>query len=61
MNTTTAPRRKVQRRHPALVTSDRLAEHLDRYFDKTDGPMRDAISRVRSWLEDRADESGARW
>ena len=42
-------------RHPAEVTSDRLGDHLDRWYDKTDGPMRDAIAKVRDWLEQRAE------
>lgn len=45
-------RRRAPRRHPAEVTADRLGDHLDRYFDKTDGSMRDAISRVRAWLDE---------
>jgi hypothetical protein len=52
-------RRRRYRRHPAEVTADRLADHLDRWFDTTDGSLRDAISRVRAWLEERA-EAGAK-
>lgn len=48
-------KRRRPRRHPAEITADRLGDHLDRWYDKTDGPMRDAIARVRAWLEDIAD------
>lgn len=48
-------RKRRPRRHPAEITSDRLAEHLERWYDTTNGPLRDAIARVRDWLEDRAD------
>jgi hypothetical protein len=40
------------------VTSDRLADHLDRYYDETDGALRDEISRVRDWLERMAEAEG---
>jgi hypothetical protein len=48
-------KRRRRPRHPAEITADRLAEHLDRWYDTTDGSLRDAIARVRSWLEDRAE------
>ncbi len=51
----TARKRKQHRTHPATVTSDRLADHLDRWYDKTDGHLRDDISRVRAWLDDIAE------
>lgn len=35
------------KRHPAEVTADRLAEHIDKYHDKLDGAERDEMSRVR--------------
>jgi hypothetical protein len=50
-------RRRYPPRHPAEVTADRLGDHLDRWFDKTDGEMRDAIAKVRAWLDQRADEA----
>lgn len=39
------------RRHPAEVTSDRLADHYERWFDRMDGQARDAITLVRDVLE----------
>jgi len=45
------------RRHPAAVTSDRLADHLERWYEQSDGALRDAIARVRDWL-DRIAEAG---
>lgn len=54
-------RRSLPRRHPAEVTADRLGNHLDRWYDKTDGPMRDAIAKVRDWLDQRAQEDGSGW
>lgn len=38
------------RRHPNEVTSDRLADFLDRYADRLDGGDRDAVARVRQLL-----------
>lgn len=46
--------RRRDKRHPAEVTADRLADHLDKWFDTTDGSLRDAIGRVRDWLDQRA-------
>lgn len=34
------------RRHPALVTYDRLVDQSERYYDKLDGRERDAIGEV---------------
>lgn len=48
------------RRHPALVTSDRLADHYERYYDRMTGEERDALSRVRDVLERIAEQSDAR-
>lgn len=48
-------KRRRRSRHPAEITADRLGDHLDRWYDKTDGSMRDAISRVRAWLDDIAE------
>ena len=38
------------RRTAREVTADRLGEHLRKHYDSTDGELRDAISKVRSWL-----------
>lgn len=38
-------------RHPATITADRLADHLDRWHESTDGNIRDAIGLVRDWLD----------
>lgn len=46
------------KRHPAEVTSDRLADASERYYDKLTGEERDMISRIRTALEDIAE--GAR-
>lgn len=51
------PDRTPARRHPAEVTSDRLAEHLERWYDTTDGHLRDQIAAVRDWLERVADSA----
>lgn len=40
----------MKRRHPCEVTADRLLSHLEKYFDETDGELRDAVGLVRSWL-----------
>lgn len=53
-------KRRRPRRHPAEVTADRLGDHLDRWYGKTDGPMRDAIAKVRDWLDVRSWEGPAR-
>lgn len=45
------------RRHPAEVTSDRLAEALDRWPDAFDGADRDAIGHLRFLLEEIADSA----
>jgi hypothetical protein len=39
------------RRHPAEVTSDRLADHSERWHDRLSGEERDAIGLVRNALE----------
>jgi hypothetical protein len=39
-----------------MVTSDRLADFLDRYGDKVDGADRDGVARVRHLLEILANE-----
>lgn len=38
------------RRHPAEVTADRLADALDRWPDRFDGHLRDAIGELRYTL-----------
>ena len=45
-----------ERRHPAEVTAERLLDHLERWFDSTDGELRDEISHVRHWLLTIAEE-----
>lgn len=45
------------RRHPAEVTADRLGDHLEKWFDTTDGALRDEISHVRHWLQERAEDA----
>lgn len=45
------------KRHPCEVTSDRLAEHLEQYFDNLSGGERDEISHVRFLLEEIAEGS----
>lgn len=57
MNATTTARsvRRRRQRHPAEITSDRLLDHYERWFDKMDGLERDCISRVRQILEEIAD------
>lgn len=44
------------RRHPAEVTSDRLLEHYEKWFDRLSGEERDAISKVRNALQNIAEE-----
>lgn len=44
------------RRHPCEVTSDRLADHVEQYYDKFTGAERDALSLVRHVLEQIADD-----
>lgn len=39
------------RRHPAEVTSDRLADALERWPERFDGHLRDAIGELRFALE----------
>lgn len=43
------------RRHPAEVTSDRLGDHYEAYYDLMSGAELDALSRVRQVLEEIAD------
>ncbi len=43
---------KKYRRHPALVTSDRLKAHSERYYDLMDGYERDDMSAVIQVLEE---------
>lgn len=40
-----------QRRHTAEVTADRLAQHIEAYYDLLDGAERDAFSKV-IWILD---------
>jgi hypothetical protein len=40
------------RRHPAEVTSDRLADALDKWPERFDGHARDEIAHIRRILED---------
>lgn len=39
-----------ERRHPAQVTADRLADALDKWYEHFDGADRDAVARVRHVL-----------
>ena len=48
------------RRHPAEVTADRLGDQLDRWFERSDGSTRDAIGRVRAWLDQIAEQDQER-
>jgi hypothetical protein len=41
----------VKRRHPAEVTSDRLAEASERWYDRLTGEERDMIGLLRHALE----------
>lgn len=50
-------RRRRPPRHPAEVTADRLGDHLDRWFDTTNGELRDAIAKVRDWLDQRSESA----
>ena len=43
------------RRHPAEVTSDRLADALDKWPDSFEPQDRDAVARLRFVLENIAD------
>lgn len=45
----------TRHRHPCEVTSDRLADHLERYHEKMSGAERDEISHVRFLLEEIAE------
>jgi hypothetical protein len=47
------------KRHPLEVTSDRLAEHVERHYESTTGGVRDAVSRVRDWLELTAEQESS--
>jgi len=47
----------MTRRHPAEVTSDRLADAGERWFDKFTSEERDMIGRLRTALERIADGS----
>jgi hypothetical protein len=49
---------KVSRRHPAEVTSDRLAEALDKWPDAFTGAEHDAIAQIRHRLEQIAEGEG---
>lgn len=48
----------IYKRHPAEVTSDRLADAAERYYDKLTGEERDMISRMRHAFDEIA--AGAR-
>ena len=48
------------KRHPAEVTSDRLAAHVERWHDRSTPEQRDTIAAVRAWLQDVADEDLAK-
>jgi hypothetical protein len=51
------PRTRHHRhRHPAEVTSDRLGDHYERWHDRTDPAVQHAISVVRDWLDEIAEE-----
>jgi hypothetical protein len=50
---------KGYRRHPAEVTSDRLADMLDKWPDKFDGSSRDMVAHLRFILEGIAEEASA--
>lgn len=47
-NRTTA---RSPRRHPAEVTSDRLGDAVEKWYDHFTGPERDMIARIRDVLE----------
>lgn len=51
---------KGYKRHPAEVTSDRLADHVERWHARTTPELRDEIARVRDWLERIAEGGEAR-
>lgn len=46
---------RLPKRHPAEVTSDRLADAVDRWYDKFDGQERDYIAAIRHALEEIAE------
>jgi hypothetical protein len=48
---------RIQKRHPAEVTSDRIADHIYRWHNRLTGAERDALSRARDILENLADET----
>lgn len=48
---------KATRRHPAEVTSDRLADALDRWPDRFDGGQRDAVAELIGVLEQIAEDA----
>jgi hypothetical protein len=45
------PRHRRSHRHPLEVTSDRIADHIDAYYDRLNGQLRDELSRARDILE----------
>ena len=47
----------IHRRHPAEVTSDRLAAALEKWPERFDGEARDEIAHIRSLLEEIAEEA----
>jgi hypothetical protein len=49
--------RRLSPRHPAEVTSDRLGDHAEKWYETTDGDIQHAISVVRDWLDRIAEES----
>lgn len=44
-----------EKRHPTEVTSDRLGDHYERYYDKLTGSERAAVTAVRFALQEIAD------
>jgi len=44
-----------RRRHPAEVTSDRLLDAYERWYDHFTGEQRDAIGEIRHVLQEIAD------
>lgn len=52
---TPALRRFLPKRHPLEVTSDRLGDHYERYYDKLSGEELDAISMLRFAFEEIAE------
>ena len=49
-------KKRRQPRHPAEITADRLGDHLERWFDTTDGELQEAIGKIRV-----TGSTGSRW